>query len=156
MGANTSNIFYEYKNLGLGRIQDKFQQFDMILKIFFMCMSVLLSCMYTMYVPKGYRGQKKALDLLDQGLQLVVSHHVGAEILTVCLQQRAGLFPARPSLPPSSSFSPSSPSSPPPLLSLPPYPCPPPLPPSPLTHPLLFFCEISSCYVSAVGLRLSI
>ena len=46
----------------------------------------LPTCMYAMCVPGACRGQKKALDLLELELRMVVSHHVGAgnEILVFC------------------------------------------------------------------------
>jgi hypothetical protein len=43
-------------------------------------MSVLPTCicMYTTCVPSAYSDQKRALDTLVLGLQLVVTHHVSA------------------------------------------------------------------------------
>lgn len=42
------------------------------LKVYFMCMSVRLACMY---IPGAHRSQKRTLDL---ELQVFMSHHVGA------------------------------------------------------------------------------
>lgn len=50
-----------------------------VFKFYFMCMDILLHiCLSTICIPSAYRDQKKASNLLKLGLQMVLSHHVGA------------------------------------------------------------------------------
>lgn len=50
-----------------------------------MCISILTACMNTQCMPRACRGQKKAVDLVELELWMVVSCHVGAEIRTQVL-----------------------------------------------------------------------
>lgn len=54
---------------------------ESVFKMFIFCVWVFarIKCLYTVYVTGARGGQKKTSDLLELKLQIVKSHHVGAE-----------------------------------------------------------------------------